>query len=55
VLAALIFLTSIATAQYTVKIETLAIDGPAKALSIWKTASDYLTTNVMCPLPVKQH
>ena len=54
VLAAVMFLTSIASTKDAVKIGVLAKDGPAKVLSIWKITGYYLTVNVTCPLTVKQ-
>ena len=43
---AVVSLTSISSAQEVVKIGVLAKDGPAKALSQWKSTGDYLTANV---------
>ena len=44
--AVVVSLASIAGAQEVVKIGVLAKDGPAKALSQWKSTGDYLTANV---------
>jgi len=43
---AVVSLASISSAQEVVKIGVLAKDGPAKALSQWKSTGDYLTANV---------
>ena len=43
VLAAMVFLASIASAQDVIKIGVLAKNGPAKAISQWKSTGDYLT------------
>jgi len=43
---AVVSLAGISSAQEVVKIGVLAKDGPAKALSQWKSTGDYLTANV---------
>jgi two-component system, LuxR family, sensor histidine kinase TtrS len=44
ILVVLICLTGVANAQTLVKVGVLAKNGPAKALSQWKSTADYLTT-----------